>query len=840
VIGELRSRRKAETGEGKVTFKSFLRLSVAVGALSAGGHAAFAQTAAAQTQTSTPAAAAGPAVDEVVVTATKRSENVQSVPESVFVATKAVLDRANVRDFDDLTSIAPDLTITKTTQPFNNSVNIRGVGTYAFSIATEASTAVLVDDIPQAYQAEAFNALTDASQVEVLRGPQSSLFGRSASAGVINITTQAPTNYLTEGARAFLTSDDEYRVNAFVSGPINDTLKFRLAAGADDYRGNLKNIYNGTWIDGHDDVNLRGKLIWEPRATWQISALPYWDNTHASCCATTNYFLTAVPGGLTYGKFGGTKYAATQAAILNGVIPGPNNYNTSQDVNPIGDAVDYGSGFKIQHEMGDFTLLSITAYDRYVLHDLQDTDTTSYNFGPGGPNPVPGAIAGGSANGGVFKISSVTQELRLVSPDSGRFRYVTGFFFSQTDAEATFVRGSNTLTRDGTLTTVPPSTSAYADYISRSSDVNYALYGQSTFDVTNKLSLVTGLRLNRDDLSYSFVDLVNNVSYGLPACSTTSPSGLKISTCNTYDSLSGRAALQYHLTPNIMVFGSYDRGNKGPAYDLTSTLTTRTLIAAGAPLAGYPTADAIASQQPVAPETVNAYEVGFKSSFFQRRLIWNVTVFDAIYDHFQAQSRDDTTNQNELNSIGQVTTRGVETELFTRLTDHLTFNAAGAYDQAKINSFPGASCFPSQTVALGCVNSQQDLSGVLLFNAPLWSASFNTEYDHPLANGMMASVTATYRWQSKIHYSLLNDPDSVQGAYGILNLGTGLQKDRWKISFFCNNVLGQSYATNIGRDGNWNINPYGATAGAPISDAIKYTPGRDSQRYFGLQLNYNY
>jgi iron complex outermembrane receptor protein len=812
-----------------MTLKSLLRLSAAVGALSVGAHVASAQT----------TATAGE-IPDVVVTATKRSENVQSVPQSVYVATKATLDRANVRDFDDIATIAPDLTITKTTQPFNNSINIRGVGTYAFSIATEASTAVVVDDIPQAYQAQAFNALTDAAQVEVLRGPQNSLFGRSASAGVVSITTQAPTSTIEKGARVMATSDFEYRINGFVSGPITDTLKFRLAVGADDYRGNLHNIFNGAWIDGHDDVNVRGKIVWEPVADWTISLLPYWDNTHASCCTTTQYALTSVPGGLTYGKFGGAAHAPTQAQILNGIVPSSHNRLTSQDVNPEGNAIDDGGGLKIEHRMGGFNLLSITAYDRYELHDVQDTDTTSYNWGPGGPSPVPGAVAGGSANGGVFKIATVTQEFRLTSPDTGRLRYVAGAFFSDTKGEATFVRGTNNLLQDGSLTTVPPTTSAYATYISRAEDTNYALYAQSTFDITHQLGLVTGVRLNRDKLKYSLQDLFNHVNYGMPSCSTVTPSGLKAPTCSTYDSVSGRVSLQYHITPTIMLFGGYDRGNKGPAFDVTSSLTTRTPIAAGAPLAGFPTADAIASRQPVPPETVDAFEFGFKSSFFHRRLIWNVTLFDEIYKNFQAQSRDPTTQINELNSIGQVTTRGVETELTAKVGENFTLNAAGAYDEAKINKFPAGACFSNQTAALGCVGGQQDLSNVLLFNAPLWSGSFNAQYNVPMNNGYTAQFTSSYRWQSQVHYSLLNDPDSYQSAYGILNLGAALVHEKWKAALFVNNVFNQSYATNLGHDGNWNINPYGAIVGKPISDAIKLTPGRDSQRYFGVQLNYNY
>src|SRR5258708_4931421 len=131
-------------------------------------------------------------LEEIVVTANKRAESIQNVPASVLALTAATLERANVRDFDDLISIAPNMTITKTSQPANNSINIRGIGTYSFSIATQASTAVVVDDIPLAFQAEAFTTLADVQQIEILRGPQSTLFGKSASAGGIKNTTQSP------------------------------------------------------------------------------------------------------------------------------------------------------------------------------------------------------------------------------------------------------------------------------------------------------------------------------------------------------------------------------------------------------------------------------------------------------------------------------------------------------------------------------------------------------------------------------------------------------------------------------------------------------------------------
>ena len=151
-----------------------------------------------------PAEAAPPPVqlEEIVVTANKRAEAIQNVPASVLAVPADTLERVNVRTFDDLVDVVPGVTITKTTQPANNSINIRGIGTYAYSIATQPSTVVVVDEIPQAFQAEAFTSLVDVQQVEVLRGPQSTLFGKSASAGAITITTKAPTSTFSAEASA--------------------------------------------------------------------------------------------------------------------------------------------------------------------------------------------------------------------------------------------------------------------------------------------------------------------------------------------------------------------------------------------------------------------------------------------------------------------------------------------------------------------------------------------------------------------------------------------------------------------------------------------------------------
>jgi iron complex outermembrane recepter protein len=785
-------------------------------------------------QTGPPASAVDPqevrvaALEEIIVTASKRLENIQVVPASVLVVTQTAMERSNIRDFDDLVKVAPSVTITKTSQPGNNSINIRGIGTYAYSIATEPSVAVVIDEIPQAFQAAAFAALVDVQQIEVLRGPQNTLFGKSASAGVISITTQPATDEFTGRADLMATDDGEHRVLATLSGPISDTLKFRLAGNFSEYRGNIRNLSTGNWLNGTEDTTFRGKLVWEPDENWTLTLAPFYTRTISSCCAPAEYFVS--PGSTTGGAATGPARIPL-SSFLAGITPGPGNTRTRLDVDAQGNAEDYGTGLKIVRKLGDHTFTSLSSYDSYRLDDRQDTDSTDIDFSV--YQPI--SPAGGSANGGHFDIESKTQEFRLTSPEQ-RLSYVAGLFYSDTDSLRYFVRGSNTLD-DYNISATPSPTpanlpttnsSAYSRYLATASATNYALYGQGNLGLTDKLDFLLGLRVNREEIEYTFRDLGNNVTFGSPRCSTLSPSGTTIETCNQDTSLTGRTGFQYNVTPELMAFTTFSRGYKGLAYDLTSTLTTRTPVANG-PQAGRPLADAIASNQPVRAETVDSYEFGIRTSFLDHRLTWNLTAFYMVFEGFQAQSRDQILNQNLLNSIGEVTSRGIESE-FAALFGNFSVTAGGAYNRAIMEDFPNAGCFPRQTVAEGCVGNVQDLSGKPLFNAPEWNLNFNAQYEFSLGGQISGFVNSGYRWQSEVIFNLLQDPDSVQEAYGVTNLSAGLKGEHWKVTAFANNLFDESYALTKGRDAHINVPAGGG--------AVNWKPARDFSRYYGLRASF--
>jgi iron complex outermembrane receptor protein len=776
-------------------------------------------------------------VETVVVSGEKRPENIQNVPASVQVITGTTLERANVRDFDDLVKVAPSLTISKTTQPGNNSINIRGIGTYAFSIATESSVAVVVDDVPQAFQATAFSALVDVQQVEVLRGPQSTLFGKSSSAGVILITTEAVSPQLSGRLEAMTTDDREHRVQGTISAPITSTLGFRLSANFSEYRGNIFNLATGQWLNGSQDTTLRGKLNWRPTSAWDITLSPFYTRTLASCCVGA---VTFVPAGATTGRAPAGPIA--QSVFLAGITPGPDNRRTRMDVDARGNAQDYGAGLKVTRAYDGFTLSSITSHDRYHLLDRQDTDSTAVDFG----SFVAGDTPGGSANGGYFKIRSLTQEFRLTSPDNQPLTYVAGLYYSDTHSSRYFVRGSNTL--DDYSASTPPgvfpppsdpvgatpnslpttNSTTFSRYLAAADATNYAIFGQGSLALTRQFDLLAGLRVNREDIDYAFFDLDHGVTYGSPKCSHATPSGLTITTCDSDTSLTGRAGVRYKFTADIMGFATYSRGYKGKAFDLTSTLTTRTPAPAGSPHAGFPLGDTVAANQPVPEETVNDYEVGLKSVLFDDHLTLNVTGFYMDFAGFQAQTRDAALNQNLLNSIPQVTSKGVELELAARFGD-ITLSGAATYDRAVMDSFPQGTCFQGQTVAQGCVGNVQDLSGQSLPSAPAWSYSTNAQYDFPIAADVTLFVTGAYHWQSPVYFDIKHDPASFQDAYGVADFAVGIDWAAWRLTAFVNNAFDKRYALVSGREAQFN-QPAGQFA-------ANWKPARDFGRYFGVRAS---
>jgi iron complex outermembrane receptor protein len=783
------------------------------------------------------AQAASPDLDDVVVTAGKFVEPLRRATTSVRVATDVDLDRAGITDFEDLPQIVPSLTITKTTQPANNSINIRGIGTYAFSIAVEPSVLVVVDDVPQSFQAAAFSALVDVQQVEVLRGPQSTTFGKSATAGVVRVVTAPIAPTFGGRVTAMQTDDHERRIQMSASGPVTDALGVRVGVNFADFRGTLYNVSTGSWLNGQQDANVRGKVEWRPGDRWSVALSPFWTRTLGTCCAAAE---TYVPERATTGSAATGPGRIPAATFLRGIVPGPDNRRLRADVDARGDARHAGGGLRIERRGDRATFLALSSYERYRLFDLQDTDTTDVDFSRFQPASPPG----GSANGGRFDVTALTQELRVQSAGAGAAQAVAGVFWSRTRASRLFVRGSNSLD-DYSLATPPgvlrlpvipanlPTTNdtSYSRYDARSSSDVVAAFAQASARATSRVEMLAGLRWSRERIGYSFRDRVNDVSFGVPRCSSSTPSGLAIRTCDRDASITGKFGLRLQASRDHLVFATYSRGHKGRAYDLTSTLTQRSPAPPGGPRAGLPLADVVAAGQPVASESVDDYELGSRNTLFGGRVTLDVTAFHMAYRNLQAQSRDLLLNQNLLNSVPRVVSSGVEAEASARF-GRLAVNVAGAWNRTRIARFPAASCYRGQSVSEGCVGGVQDLAGAALPNAPRASLNAQAEYRAPMSARFELVGSLASRWQSATNFSLLRDPAARQPPYAVTNVNLGLRAANWTVTAFANNVFDRRFLLNGARDTYVN-NPPGAFA-------TSWRPAREAARTLGLRASYEF
>jgi len=733
-------------------------------------NAAFAQTAAPATE------AAQTTSDDIVVTAQKRSENVQKVPVAVSVISPSALTNAGAVNLQDMAKVAPSLTITPESQPANTSIILRGVGTFAFSIAVEPAVAVIIDDVPQAYQAQALTTdLGDVDRVEVLRGPQSTLFGKSASAGVINIVTKAPTNTFTGAGSAMVTTDDEYRVSGTISGPITNTLRFRLTAARSDYDGSGRNLTSNTPINGLAQTSAKLRLNWTPISGLTIDAGGTYDRVRADCC-TAAYIALDPNAKLLSTNFTGAQ--VTRGETVNG-----HNRDVRLDSPLYSNSDFYAESLKIGYDFDSgLNLMSITSHQLFNLKSGVDNDFSDLD--------IIGARSGGTVAGKYVQMvntraETFTQELRLTSPNTGPFKYVAGLYYQSFDGGAHFRRG--------------PFLSV-GSYDAYSTSKNYAAFGQATYDLADTTRLIGGLRVAKEDISYSFFKNTTGEHFGRS---------------NSDTAVTGKAALQHDFAADVMGYVSYTRGYKGQAYDLTSVLNTT-----------------IANAFPIKAEHSNSYEAGLRTRFADRRITLNLTGFWTDYDNFQAQGLlPDISISPVLANVGSVRTRGFELEGSGRISSMFRLNGGLAFTDAKIRSYPNSACYPNQSVAQGCVNGVFNEKGQRLPNAPKWKLNIGGDLTVPLGDSVPfdGTINAYYVYQSKVVYALTNDPATAQSGYGIVNLAAGLsgKGNDFKVSLFVNNLFDKQYYTRIDNRTSLFGN---ATAIAG------YLP-RDFRRYGGIRVS---
>ena len=438
----------------------------------------------------------------IVVTATKREQTLQETPVAVSVTSAETIEQAQIRDVSDLATVVPSLQVSQNQSSFATSYSVRGFGTDGNNIGLEPSVAMFVDGVYRSRAVSQISDLPDIQRVEVLRGPQSTLFGKNASAGVISIVTKEPQFDFGGMVEASYGNYDAMVVKGFVTGPISDSFAFSVGGGINKRDGFLTNGANGDDINDRDRWFTRGQLLFDNGGPLRVRVIGDYDKIEERCCGVLNVAPSAEIGAIQL--LGGQ---------VNDFRNNPDGDVVFTDVDPINEVENYGISGQIDYEFGALTLTSITAYRKTKLAADQDVDFTSLD-----------AVSG--ANIGDADIDTFTQELRIASDFDGPLNFLVGgyYFDEQVDTSDQIVYGNgfrpfaNLLLQGATggtqtVDTLEATLSALngTDYTGQffaagqgffnnivQDNEAFSIFGNVDFEITDRLVLTLGANYTKD------------------------------------------------------------------------------------------------------------------------------------------------------------------------------------------------------------------------------------------------------------------------------------------------------------------------------------------------------
>lgn len=742
-------------------------------------------------------------IGDIVVTAQKRSERLQDVPLAVSVISGEALVASGKPGLEGAVTLVPSLNFQKSGTTLNQSLFLRGVGTTTFSIAGEPSVSTVLDGVVFARSGEAFGDLVDIERLEVLRGPQGTLFGKNASAGVVNIISVQPSRefggYVDGG---YFTNGSEARIRGAINIPLSDKLLTRFTGFYGRYDGNIRNETTGDRVNGYEHYGVRAQVKWMPSESTTVALIGDYHRNDDNCCAEV----------IGTGPLNAAGNPITSPVFA--VLPTPKGDRTravNQDLITRTKEEGYGVSVQVDTELGTQTVTSITAYRDYSNTEIRDGDFLPRAYSGAGFNQLHDA---GPQTGNTF-----SQELRITSPSDQFLAYVVGLYYSRADSERTYSRSDivcNGATTPAVLTPcgspgAPPTTTPFGVANFGSVFKNIAAFGQATANFTDRFRFIGGLRWTADQLNVFHSRTTTLAGPGIQPSFPVTPTGTgtpatEFTGKTTNTNVSGKASLQFDVTRNVTAYGGYTRGYKGPAFNVFFNLTaTGTNV--------------------IAPETSDSYEIGLKNTLFSGRLVLNLAAFYAKYDNFQANNPDLVAGVvvTRFTNAGEVSTRGVEADVVIEPVNDLTFSGGVAYTDAKVDRFFQAPGAPVTAVIP---------SGTSLPFAPKWKGSLAADYRWRTGGAVDVFLGAQGNYQSS--QLALFSPNEVQrrlgtiDAYGLVNLtaGIGDADDRFRLTFQVRNLFDQSFAAAIQNGG--------------PSGSYRYQIPRDADRYYGITGRINF
>ena len=680
------------------------------------------------------AAAEEGGVGAIVVTANRREERLQDVPVSVTLVDGEQLTRQNVNAVEDLSRSAPALS--NAGPPGFGALSIRGIGGLSFSRSSEGSVGVVVDGVSLANTSTNPPLLFDTSRVEVLEGPQGTLFGRNSSAGVINITTNAPNPSKVEViAHADIGTRNDYIARGAVNLPIAANAALRVTGSYSQDPQVQRNLFDGSYTR-REAKAARARFLWEPSDTLTVNL-------------AADYTDSDVDGGAPWAVYSSSPTSLLTARLKAcGVTVGPNNQEGCVDPSTVSSATSYGFSGQIDLHIGGPTLTSITALRRVRSGTDQDADSTT-------ANRLFQTVSD--------RINNFSQEFRVSSPNTGTIEYVAGLYYFKSDLDAVTVQSGQVLADLPLIGACPlPAAVLCGLTLGQSRPVStstesYAAFGQATINVGDRLRFILGARVGREDVRAASPGSTTVPGALAPFAPSTAISARAVDTYFSY-----RVGAQYDVTPNIMAFATYTRGYKGPAINDTATSPATPLL--------------------IKPEIPKSGEIGFKATLAGGRAALNATAFYTKVSDFQAQFFDPSIPAFIFGNAPELTSKGVSAQLFGRPVRGLTTNIGVTYLDAEYG--PGYSIADFRNMVVSAEGRQ-------LVASSKWKVTASAEYVTALSGALDAFVQGDMVYRSKSFSNASNDPILATEGAAIFGgrIGVRTSDEKFGVSIFARNIF---------------------------------------------------
>lgn len=737
------------------------------------------------------------ALEVVVVTAQKRLEDSQSIGVSVTALSGDQLRELGIYETAAISALTPGVTISNILGGSVPTISIRGmgVGSASFFANQPNSAAINVDNVylPSAIMSNF--QLFDTERVEILKGPQGTLYGRNTTAGAINFFSRKPTFDANGYVQASYARWDTVRVETGFGGPLSDNVAYRVSAVYDDSEGDVTNRYQAPGSDsGPFKTNGTNRYAARTQLLYSLDETSVLFNLHGGKDESDSFHYQVLPVQLPGNPslFGSdpecfTQYEPSYPQCLTGaqdpaqVDRDGNPYGVNSNLNTPSNIEAIGGSVQVTHDFGSVIFDSITAYDSFTRLYFEDED--------GGPLSELHVYFDED-----FRHAS--QELRLTSDTEGALQWIAGIYGSRLEAEMKRQADYTGVTERMQSEFIPWNGIVYSNEIRETS---LAAFTHTTYQLTERLRAIAGLRYTNESKSIQVVNAniignsplfapINEDNYDIVNYRT---NGVKRD--DSWSEVSGKLGLEFAMTDDLLLYGNFSRGFKSGGFPGSLGVTPARL-------------------KPYKPEVADSYELGFKSNFAEGRGLFNVAAYYTdSKDRLEFATSPDGSFVDFTNAAS-TKIKGIEAQVGYRLPNDFNIDAAVAYSDATYDEFFDA-------------GTQISYAGLTLPFAPEWTGNLQGSKGFDLSNGQRILATSNVSYTGRQFFNSANIAAASAEGYWLWNARVSYVMDQqgWSAALFAKNLLDEEYRAggNSGVTGN-NV----------------YNPGQ--RRSLGLEIKYQW